>query len=285
MKFPEAVQLWTRRTWRGNIYEQPSLIEVCSDSDWAADRENRQSVSCGIILLNGNMIHFQSKRQRNVSLSSCEAETVASTGILSEAVFLRELFKRILGIEPKLILFSDSSSSRQLIARKGLGRARHMDVNLLWIHKIRGLEIKAMKGTENPADLGTKALTKEKIRKYMVILGYKTEEGEVETWNQKKKGKSVSGAMVQKFARIVTMVLMCEVGECKVEETGTNRHACNIMFMTAVTSGMVVFMCISAAFRLKAFEKVRPGPKSKEEEEKPNVEEEEKPNAEEEEEV
>ena len=138
-----------------------------------------------------------------------------------------------------------------------------MDVNLLRMQKIRGLEIKAIKGTENPADLGTKALTKEKIRKYMVILGYETEEGEVETWNQRKKGKSVSGAMVQKIERIVTMVLMCEVGECKVEEKGTNRHVCSVMFMVAVTCGMVVFMCASAAFWLKAFDKGMPSPKSK----------------------
>ena len=177
-----------------------------------------------------------------------------------------------------------------------------MDVNLPWIQKIRGLEIEAIKGTENPADLGTKALTKEKIRKYMVVLGYEMEEGEVETWNQRKKGKSVSGAMVQKIARVVTMVLMCEVGECKVEETGTNRHVCSIMFMVAVTCGMVVFMCASTAFRLKAFAKATLGPKSKasgemdkveemEKEEKPIAEEElekekeEKPTAEEEEEV
>ena len=87
-------------------------------------------------MLNGNLIHFQSKRQKCVSLSSCEAETVAATSILSEAAFLRSLLMRILGKEPRMILYSDSSSSRQLIARKGLGKARHLDVDLLWIQRI-----------------------------------------------------------------------------------------------------------------------------------------------------
>ena len=96
-------------------------------------------------------------------------ETIAATSILSEAVFLKSLLERILGIEPKLVLYSDSSSSRQLIARKGLGNARHLDVDLLWIQKITGLNIKAIAGKDNPADLGTKSLTKDKIRKYMTL--------------------------------------------------------------------------------------------------------------------
>ena len=60
-----------------NPYEQESVL----------DRESRQSVSCGAIMLNGNLFRFQFKRQKCVALSSCEAETIAATSILSEAVF------------------------------------------------------------------------------------------------------------------------------------------------------------------------------------------------------
>ena len=155
-----------------NVYEQELLLEIVTDSDWAADRESRQSVSCGAIMLNGNLIRFQSKRQKSIALSSCEAETIAATSILSEGVFLKALLTRILGKEPKMVMYSDSSSSRQLIARKGLGKARHLDVDLLWIQSIPRLIIKAIKGKDNPADLGTKSLSKDKIRKYMASLGY-----------------------------------------------------------------------------------------------------------------
>ena len=132
-----------------NVYEQESLLEIVTDSDWAADRESRQSVSCGAIMLNGNLIHFQSKRQKSIALSSCEAETIAATSILSEGVFLKALLTRILGKEPKMVMYSDSSSSRQLIARKGLGKARHLDVDLLWIQSIPRLISKAIKGKDN----------------------------------------------------------------------------------------------------------------------------------------
>ena len=115
-----------------DIYTQKSLVEICSDPDWAADRETRQSVSCGAIFVSGNMIHFQSKRQRSISLSSCESETIAAVSIMSEGIFIKKLIERITGIEPEVRLYIDSSSSRQLISRKGLGKARHLDVCAAW---------------------------------------------------------------------------------------------------------------------------------------------------------
>ena len=81
----------------------------------------------------GNRFRLGS-RPRNTT-ERVKAETIAATSILSEAVFLKGLLERILGIEPKLVMYSDSSSSRQLIARKGLGKARHLDVDLLWIQR------------------------------------------------------------------------------------------------------------------------------------------------------
>ena len=44
------------------------------------------------------MVHFQSKRQRSVSLSSCESETIAAMSIMSEGVFLQKLIERITGV-------------------------------------------------------------------------------------------------------------------------------------------------------------------------------------------
>ena len=49
-----------------DVYKEQILLEVVTDSDWAADRETRQSVSCGAIMVSGNLVHFQSKRQKSV---------------------------------------------------------------------------------------------------------------------------------------------------------------------------------------------------------------------------
>ena len=169
-------------------------------------------------MLNGHIIHFQSKRQKSVALSSCEAETIAATSVLSEAVLLQSLLGRILGIEPKLVLCSDSSSSRQLIARKGLGK---LDISMLicWIQKIKGLNIKAIAGKGNPADLGTKSLTKDKIRKYVTCLGYvgnflDQAEGHVKVQRAITSEQSKFDAtQVERIVRLVFTAVLVGLGE------------------------------------------------------------------------
>ena len=188
------------------VYTQKSLIEICSDSDWAADRDTRQSVSCGAIFVNGNMVHFQSKCQRSVSLSSCESETIAAVSIMSEGVFLQKLIERITGIAPEVRLCIDSSSSRQLISRKGLGRARHLDVSLLWIQKMKHVLVKAIKGVDYPADLGTEALSRDNIKKYLKALGYRggfVDEPDNQVRRTKTGMKTISVSMIAEIVAIL----------------------------------------------------------------------------------
>ena len=104
-----------------NVYEQESLLEIVTDSDWAADRESRQSVSCGAIMLNGNLIHFQSKRQKSIALSSREAETIAATSILSEGVFLKALLTRILGKEPNMAVLVALGEAKKFSEEEEIG--------------------------------------------------------------------------------------------------------------------------------------------------------------------
>ena len=239
-----------------DIYAQKSLVEICSDSDWAADRETRQSVSCGAIFVNGNMIHFQSKRQRSISLSSCESETIAAVSIMSEGIFIKKLIERITGIEPEVRLYIGSSSSRQLISRKGLGKARHLDVNLLWIQKMKNVIVKPIKGTENPADLGTKALSRGKIRKYMKALGHKGEFVEEEESRPGKTGqtKSISVGMIAK----IVAVLMSEGFSVEAAKVGFKRSTpwMSGFFLLALVCMVVIAVvsmkCLSAAVSAQA---------------------------------
>ena len=252
-----------------DIYSQKSLVEICSDSDWAADRETRQSVSCGAIFVNGNMVHFQSKRQRSVSLSSCESETIAAVSIMSEGIFLQKLIERITGIAPEVRLYIDSSSSRQLISRKGLGKARHLDVSLLWIQKMKNVLVKAIKGVDNPADLGTKALSRDKIKKYLRALGYKGEflEDEEQQVRRTKNGmKTVSVSMIAKIVAILMSEGICVEGAFAMKEQssclGLNFMSCCLICMVVCC---MLSACIPAAVWDQAF---RFGKKGKEEKEK-----------------
>ena len=77
---------------------------------------------------------------------------------------------RDLGLKVKVVVHTDSSAANGLASRKGLGKARHIEVNQLWIQEKVSegvLELRKVKGTENIADALTKYVEKEGIVKHM----------------------------------------------------------------------------------------------------------------------
>ena len=68
-----------------------------------------------------------------------------------------------------------------LVNRRGLGKAKHVDVQNLWIQEASksGRFVTKKVGTSvNPADLMTKALPKPKIVELMNLVGYEFVKGE-----------------------------------------------------------------------------------------------------------
>ena len=63
-------------SWTHNRWEVRSVRSCMAytDSEWAANREDRRSVSGGMLVHNGGLLRFWSRRQKAVSLSSWESE-------------------------------------------------------------------------------------------------------------------------------------------------------------------------------------------------------------------
>ena len=179
-------------------------------------------------------------------------------------------------MEPRLVLFSDSSSSRQLIARKGLGKARHLDVDLLWIQRIPKLIIKAIKGKDNPSDLGTKSLTRDKIKKYMVTLGYvgeyldqeaqEVQEGEVRRASSRSK-MSFDEKTVTRIIQAVTTAVLIGLAEGRKEAEEGLGSAASVWMKCMLCMSLLI--CVAAAiFQIKPLKGGSQEEKRKEEGEK-----------------
>ena len=85
-----------------------------------------------------------------------------------------------LGIESKIILYTDSSAARGIIHRAGLGKLRHLETGYLWLHaavKAKRLQVRKVLGTENPADLFTKHLAAADMWRHLETLNTSIEEG------------------------------------------------------------------------------------------------------------
>ena len=86
-----------------------------------------------------------------------------------------------LGILCGLNLHLDASATMCLVNRRGLGKAKHVDMQNLWIQEASksGRFVTKKVGTSvNPADLMTKPLPKPKIEQLMSLMGYEFVKGE-----------------------------------------------------------------------------------------------------------
>ena len=76
-----------------------------SDADWGSDLDERKSTSGYAFLLNNGAITWRSKKQPCIALSTMEAEYVACSAAVQEAVWLRRFFQILrLSKMPRILL-------------------------------------------------------------------------------------------------------------------------------------------------------------------------------------
>ena len=137
-----------------------------SDSDWAADRETRISVSGFIIYLNGVAISWKSRAQKGVTLSSSEAEFVALSEAVKEIRFIFQVL-RSMGIKVKtpIVVRADNVGAMFMAKNTSISdRTKHVDIRYHFIREFvdqEFIKIVFVSTKENVADIFTKNLPKE----------------------------------------------------------------------------------------------------------------------------
>ena len=159
-----------------------------TDSDWAGDRQSRKSTSGGVIKLGKHCIKTWGSTQGAVALSSAEAEFYAMiegvVKVKGMAAFALEL-----GVEVEeqwVELGTDSSAAKSFVARRGLGKMRHIELRDLWLQQeVAEGKVKVVKvrGDLNAADLTTKILNNAEIVFRLTLMGFRVE------WQKEGAGK------------------------------------------------------------------------------------------------
>ncbi|KAL2251634.1 UNVERIFIED_CONTAM: Retrovirus-related Pol polyprotein from transposon TNT 1-94 [Sesamum indicum] len=99
------------------------------DSNYANDRDSRKSTTSYIFTLCDACISWKSQLQNIMALSTTEAEYIATTEAIKEAIWLKGLLSEIGFLKEKLTVFSDSQSSIQLCKNPVFHyRTKHIDV-------------------------------------------------------------------------------------------------------------------------------------------------------------
>ena len=84
------------------------------------------------------------------------------------------------GVDSSGVVYADSSAALAIANRKGAGKLRHINISCLWIQEkqdLHQLEMRKVLGTENPADLMTKYLTRSVMDTHLEYLSQRRESG------------------------------------------------------------------------------------------------------------
>ena len=142
-------------------------LEVYSDSDWAGDPDDRKSVGCYIIFLNGVPIAWRSRSQKVVSLSSSEAEFYACAEAVREVPFVAQILL-FLGVPvrtPVDVWIDNVGAIFMSENRTSSSRTRHMDTRWWYVTQLQEedklIKVRFVRTKENVSDLGTKNVNAE----------------------------------------------------------------------------------------------------------------------------
>ena len=121
----------------------------------------------------GVLLPTWSRTQPTVTLSTAEAELYAMGMAVQKGQFIQNILEEM-GMPSELKLHSDSSAARAVVARRGVGRMRHLAARRLWLQdELREgrLEVMKVPSNDNPANLMAKWFTTARREQLAAAMG------------------------------------------------------------------------------------------------------------------
>lgn len=152
-------------------------ITVITDASWGNHIEDRRSQAGYIVLLNNNIVAWNSKRLKTVADSSSEAEYMAITEGIKEGIFIKNILQNM-GFKIGYInLCCDNMAALTLSSHNTLHqRTKHIDIRY---HKIRqyvdnkDIKLNYINTKDNIADLMTKSFDTTRYNELLNLIEMK----------------------------------------------------------------------------------------------------------------
>lgn len=150
-------------------------LEAYTDSDWAADTDNRQSTTGFFYKLANGIISWKSHAQKTIALSSTEAEYMALSDCGRQAAWYRNLFEEVGTTFGPIPIYGDNQGSIFTASNPVQDRrTKHIDIRFHYIRQLvmnKAIELFFVNGSDNPADMFTKNLGHVKFLQFRKQLG------------------------------------------------------------------------------------------------------------------
>lgn len=142
------------------------IVGYC-DADFAADVEDRKSISGFVYMMSGGAVTWNSRKQQTVALSTTESEYMSISCAVQEEFWLKNLVEELLNSSISITLHVDNMSALQLAKNSSFhSRTKHIDVRHHYIREAMDknlIQLKHIGTNDMIADILTKGLSKPKI--------------------------------------------------------------------------------------------------------------------------
>jgi len=159
-----------------------SSLGASVDADWGGCYETRKSTTGFLLTVNGAPIHWRSRRQTVVALSSAESEYIALSSCAKDVSWMRRIFWEIAHQEvwhdhisfQGTVMDADSPAAMSLAQNPQVSaRNKHIDLKIHHVRDLikRGVVILNYVMSENqPADLLTKIMNRRTLARMVHLL-------------------------------------------------------------------------------------------------------------------
>ncbi|KAK2981078.1 LOW QUALITY PROTEIN: hypothetical protein RJ640_012033 [Escallonia rubra] len=166
MKAAKRILRYLKGTIEFGLFYSPSnnfKLSAYCDSDLARDLDDRKSTTGFVFYMGDTAFTWSSKKQPIVTLSTCEAEYVAATSCVCQAIWLRFLLRELhLPQKESTEIFVDNKSAIALAKNPVFhDRSKHINTRYHYIRECiteKAVELKYVKSQDQVADIFTKPL-------------------------------------------------------------------------------------------------------------------------------
>lgn len=168
-----------------------------SDSNWASCLLTRRSTSSGRVTVGGSLATGFSRDQKVQSLSVGEAEFYSCVSTFIEMLSIARLLVWLEVLNVRMSIGVDSTACKGILARRGVGRIKHVELRTLWIQEFfKGREngeklcVRKIATLDMPADIGTKSFSQERLLHLSKLNG-------MIDFDRKSQSQRVEPALIQ----------------------------------------------------------------------------------------
>jgi hypothetical protein len=174
---------WILRYIKGTVnfglfYGYSNNLELMdySDSDSARDIDDRKSTTSFVFYMEDTTFTWSSKKQSIVTLSTCEAEYIATTSCVCNSIWLRRILKELWMPQEKHIEIYVDNSSVIALAKNPVfyDRSKYIDTRFHYLWDCianKKVEVKYVKTQDKVTDIFIKPLTYDVFIKIRDVLG------------------------------------------------------------------------------------------------------------------